>query len=178
MERIGKYMAYLLRHHPEDAGLDMDEGGWVEVPALINSISRRYGYTDMADLEYIVEHDNKQRYSFNPSHSMIRAVQGHSIPVNLGLSPITPPDILWHGTAENSLPSIMASGILPYGRNYVHLSSDAETAKNVGTRHGAPAVLSIDTKQMSADGYVFYRSENGVWLTDKVPPMYLTRIYE
>ena len=127
-----------------------------------------------AALEEIVETNNKQRYSFSSDKRLIRANQGHSIPVDVELPVTSPPDTLWHGTADRFVPSIMEKGILRMSRLYVHLSPDEETARIVGRRHGKPVILRVDAGQMEADGYVFYLSANGVWLTTEVPVKYIT----
>ena len=124
-------------------------------------------------MENIVSTDEKQRFSFNENHTKIRANQGHSIDVKIPMKEIEPPAVLYHGTAEKYLESIRAQGILKRTRNYVHLSMDFETARMVGSRHGIPVVLQIDTRQMYHDGYKFFVSENGVWQTEHIPFRYI-----
>ncbi len=170
--RISKYIALLLRHHPEKAGLVMDEHGWVRSDDLIRGVSESYDF-DRQLLEKIVREDEKQRYAFNEDHSLIRASQGHSIPVDVQLQAYDPPEFLFHGTAEKYLPGIRSQGLLPKSRLYVHLSKDPDTAYQTGQRHGRPAVLTVMAAEMQEAGYVFYRSENGVWLCEKVPVQYL-----
>ena len=131
---------------------------------------------NMAQLEEIVSTDNKQRYSFNDDKTLIRANQGHSISVDVELKKVTPPDILWHGTAEKYVHSIEREGLIPKSRLYVHLSNDMDTAKKVGARHGKVVIFQIHSKQMHEDGYEFYKSVNGVWLTKKVPLNYLHKL--
>ena len=126
-------------------------------------------------LEEIVRTDEKQRYSFNEDHTLIRANQGHSIPVDVELEQKNPPDILWHGTGEKYVSSIDKQGLIPKSRLYVHLSSDMETAEKVGSRHGRPVIYQIDCKQMVLDGFRFYLSANKIWLTREVPAKYLTK---
>jgi len=166
--RKGKHLAFLLRH---DTEYQFDEHGWREVSDLI----KNQGYT-MKELEEIVETNNKQRYEFSDDKKKIRARQGHSIPVDVELKETTPPDVLYHGTATRFLDSILKQGILKGTRLYVHLSDTIETAKKVGIRHGKPAVLFLDAKQMVADGVKFYLSNNGVWLTDYVDSKYIKTI--
>lgn len=121
-----------------------------------------------------METNNKQSYSFSADRVLIRANQGHSIPVDVELPVVSPPDMLWHGTREQLIPSIMEQGILRMNRLYVHLSPDRETAINVGRRHGRPLLLCVNSRQMKEDGYLFYLSVNGVWLTKEVPVEYFT----
>jgi putative RNA 2'-phosphotransferase len=128
----------------------------------------------METLERIVAEDEKQRYSFNEDKTLIRANQGHSIPVDVELPVVIPPDVLYHGTGVNYKDSIEAQGLIPKSRLYVHLSGDVETAKKVGQRHGKPIIYTVDAVAMHADGYTFYRSVNGVWLTKLVPRKYLS----
>lgn len=174
LTEISKYMSLILRHKPEVIGIHMDEHGWVEVKDLIEGISKTYPF-DLATLEEIVATDNKQRYSFSEDHTLIRANQGHSIPVDVELQEVTPPEILYHGTGEKFAASIDQAGLIPKSRLYVHLSGDQETAVNVGQRHGKPVVYIVKSGEMNRGGYVFYRSVNGVWLTKEVPVKYLVK---
>ena len=167
-----RFISMVLRHKPEEIGILLDEHGWADVQELIAGIEKRYSL-DMEALEKIVTTDEKQRYAFNEAHTLIRANQGHSIPVDVELEEVPPPENLYHGTGGKFLTSIMAQSLLPKSRLYVHLSADAETAKTVGTRHGKPVVLTVMCSQMKRDGFKFYRSKNGVWLTKHVPTKYL-----
>ena len=130
---------------------------------------------DMEMLEEIVRTDEKSRYSFNEDKTLIRANQGHSIPVDVELPVVAPPEILYHGTGEKYVTSIDRQGLLPRSRLYVHLSGDAETARKVGSRHGKPVIYEVLSGKMAEDGLTFYRSVNGVWLTKEVPPEYLKK---
>ena len=170
---IGKFIAFILRHHPESISIKLDEHGWARTEDLIAGISKSRKF-DMRMLEEIVRTDSKQRYSFNEDKTLIRANQGHSIPVDVELEQRTPPDILWHGTGEKYVESINQIGLIPKSRLYVHLSKDYETAKEVGSRHGKPVVYQVDAGKMAVDGYRFYLSVNGVWLTKEVPVQYLS----
>ena len=171
MTRVGRYLCLIRRHKPEAAGITLDEHGWADVRALLRGIADRYPIT-MEQLEEIVRTDSKTRYSFNEDKTKIRANQGHSIPVDVGLPELAPPEILYHGTGERFLESILAQGLLPMSRLYVHLTDRYDTARTVGARHGTPVVLTILSGQMHRDGYRFYRAVNGVWLTERVPPEY------
>lgn len=172
MLRASRFLSLVLRHTPEAASVTLDEHGWADVEALLQGVSKRYPLT-MEQLEEIVRTDDKQRYSFNDNKTKIRANQGHSIPVDVELAACEPPELLYHGTGEKYYDSIMESGLLPKSRLYVHLSKDIETAKTVGVRHGTPVVFTVMSGQMFKDGYLFYCSRNGVWLTKHVPPKYL-----
>ena len=172
--QISKLISLVLRHHPERLGLTLDNHGWADTKALIKAINAIQPF-DMEQLERIVQTDNKQRYAFSLDKARIRANQGHSIPVDLELTPRTPPNILWHGTGERFVSAIIQEGLKPMSRQYVHLSADPETAVKVGRRHGRPVLFTVDAARMAGDGLLFYRSENGVWLTDTVPPQYLKR---
>lgn len=170
--RTSRYLSLVLRHKPEVIGITLDEHGWADVDAVLRGLSARYPLTK-EQLEEIVRSDSKNRYAFNEDHSRIRANQGHSVDVDVELKELPPPERLFHGTAERYLESIRKRGLLPGSRLYVHLSDNAETARTVGARHGKPAVLVVRSGQMHRDGYRFYRSVNGVWLTKHVPPEYL-----
>ena len=173
LEQTSKFIALVLRHKPEAAGITLDGHGWAQVDELIAGVSRRMPLTREM-LEEIVRTDNKQRYSFSPDHQKIRANQGHSIPVDVELKQAVPPDTLYHGTGEKYVESILREGLLPKSRLYVHLSRDAATAEQVGRRHGKPVLFLVDAAAMVQDGYAFYLSENQVWLTREVPVRYLT----
>lgn len=170
---ISKYISLILRHKPEAAGITLDEHGWADVYDLIGGVKKKYPGFCFKLLEQIVETDNKQRYSFDEHRLYIRANQGHSIPVDVELEEKEPPEYLWHGTGEKYFESICKQGLIPKSRLYVHLSTDIDTAENVGKRHGMPEIFSVDAGQMYRDGYKFYLSKNGVWLTKEVPKKYL-----
>ena len=171
---VSVYISLILRHKPEVIGIELDEHGWASVDELIKGVNKTYSL-DMEGLERIVAEDKKQRYSFNEDKTLIRANQGHSIPVDVELPEVIPPDILYHGTGEKYKDSIDSQGLIPKSRLYVHLSGDVETARMVGQRHGKPVIYMINTKAMHNDGYVFYRSGNGVWLTKEVPAKYFVK---
>lgn len=174
LNETSKFIALILRHKPEAIGISLDEHGWASVPELIAGISRTQPF-DMTMLEQIVREDNKQRYSFNEDKTLIRANQGHSIPVDVELPEIQPPEELYHGTGIKYVASIDAQGLIPKSRLYVHLSADMETAIKVGQRHGKPVIYIVHSGKMYRDGYRFYRSVNGVWLTKQVQTQYLTK---
>jgi len=173
-QEISKFLSLILRHKPETIGILLDEHGWANVDELLAGMEKSCSI-DMKLLGKIVADDEKQRYSFNEDRTLIRANQGHSIPVDVELVRKTPPEVLWHGTAEKYVDSINREGLLPKSRLYVHLSADYETAVKVGARHGEPVVYMIDTKRMVSDGYDFFISVNGVWLVESVPVQYLKR---
>ena len=171
---ISKYIALILRHKPETIGISLDEHGWADVDELIKGISKTYEF-DMGMLEEIVATDNKQRYSFNEDHTLIRANQGHSVPVDVELEEVEPPETLFHGNGEKYTASIDEQGIITKYRVYVHISADRETAVKVGQRHGKPVVYVVKSGEMHKDGYIFFRSVNGVWLTKEVPVKFLIK---
>ena len=170
--RVSKYLSKHLRHEPERIGLTLADGGWVNVERLIAACHQHGFVFSRAELDEVVQKNDKQRFSFDPTGTLIRANQGHSVEVDLQLEPVTPPDILYHGTGRSAVVSIGKDGISKMDRHHVHLSADLETAIKVGKRHGSPVVFHIDAQKMNADGYVFYCSANGVWLTDYVPIQY------
>lgn len=175
LKNTSKYLSLILRHRPEIIGITLDEHGWAEVDELIYGVSRTHPLT-METLEQIVREDEKQRYSFNEDKTLIRANQGHSIPVDVDLEEVEPPEVLYHGTGQKSTASIDKQGLLRMSRLYVHLSADYDTARKVGQRHGKPVVYRVHRGEMHTDGFQFYRSVNGVWLTKAVPPRYLAKI--
>lgn len=173
LDKLSVFISLALRHKPDVAGIQLDEHGWANVDELLNGINNTGRNIDMDILEEIVRTDNKQRYSFNDDKTLIRANQGHSIPVDVELEEKQPPQYLYHGTADGFLYSIMTDGLKPMSRLYVHLSQDEETAMKVGKRHVKPVVLMIRSNVMYNDGVKFYLSQNGVWLTKYVDRKYI-----
>lgn len=172
---LGRFISLVLRHHPEAAGITLDEHGWADVAALLDGINKSGRRIDYETLDEIVRTNNKQRYSFNEDKTKIRANQGHSVNVDVELKPAQPPETLYHGTSERFCASIDAEGLKPGMRLYVHLSIDEQTAATVGKRHGKPFVYRVRSGEMSRAGYVFFLSENGVWLTKTVPAEFLEK---
>lgn len=176
LDKLSVFISLVLRHKPDAAGIVLDEHGWANVEELINGINNTGRKIDITILEEIVRTDNKQRYSFSEDKTLIRANQGHSVPVDVDLKEKEPPEFLYHGTADRFLKDIMAEGLNPMSRLYVHLSKDIETANKVGKRHGNPVILRVYSGKMNQDGIKFYISENGVWLTKKVDVKYLEQM--
>ncbi len=174
--RLSKYLAKHLRHAPEALDLTLQPGGWVSVDELLAASARAGFPIDYDDLIACVETNDKQRFSFDDTGDRIRANQGHSVEVDLQLEQRQPPDVLYHGTVERFLASILAEGLTKGRRHHVHLSADVDTACKVGARRGRPVVLRVDARAMHGEGLVFFRSTNGVWLVDAVPPRFLTRL--
>jgi len=170
--RLSKRMALALRHAPEEFGLVLDPAGWVPVADFLAALE-----ITREQFDAVVAGNDKQRYAVRrdpDGREWVRASQGHSVPVDLGLAPVPPPDVLYHGTSASVLPAIRATGLRRGRRHHVHLSADRATAHRVGARRGgAVVILAVEAQAMARDGHVFYRSANGVWLTDAVPPHYL-----
>ncbi|WP_421704899.1 RNA 2'-phosphotransferase [Aliiroseovarius sp.] len=168
---LSKFLSLLLRHKPEEIGLELDAEGWARINDILDKsrdpITRE-------QIDEIVATNPKQRIAVSDDGTRIRARQGHSRQVDLGLAPIAPPERLYHGTARKNIGSIQTQGLVRGSRQHVHLSGDTDTARTVGGRHGKPVVLTVDAARMAAEGHVFYRSENGVWLSDHVPAEFLT----
>ncbi|MER6258220.1 RNA 2'-phosphotransferase [Streptomyces sp900105245] len=169
--KVSKYLSKHLRHQPERIGLVLDPGGWVEIDTLITAAAAHGFRFTREELDHVVATNDKRRFVIEGGR--IRASQGHSVEVDLGLPPVTPPPYLYHGTVARNLDAIRAEGLRPMNRHDVHLSADRETATRVGARRGRPVVLTVDAGAMHRDGHVFHVSANGVWLTKAVPPAYL-----
>jgi putative RNA 2'-phosphotransferase len=172
--RTSKFLSYVLRHHPEEAGVVLDPQGWVAVDALLAGLAACGTVLSRTDLDRIVAEDGKRRYAYSDDGARIRASQGHSVDIDLGYAPAEPPPVLYHGTAERNLTSILAIGLDRRERHHVHLSAAPESARQVGGRHGRPVVLHVDAAGMHADGFAFFVTANGVWLVERVPPEYLS----
>lgn len=174
--RSSKLLARILRHDPASVGITLDPAGWVGVETLLSAL-REHGYRlSRAELQQLVATSDKQRFALDPATDRIRANQGHSVAVDLGLPQAVPPDRLYHGTPERNVESILARGLHRGGRHDVHLSPDVQTARRVGARRGRCAVLVVDAAALHADGQPFSVSANGVWLTRQVPARYLSRL--
>ncbi len=174
-KRIGKYVSMLLRHHPEEAGVILDEHGWTDVADLVAKVQPRYHLT-VELLHQLAYGPDKQRYEFTEDGKKVRAVHGHSVHVDLGYSEAEPPAVLYHGSAEKFRKGIEKEGLIKKSRLFVHLSEKVDTAIDVGSRHGDLILFEIDALRMYSDGCKFYRSLSGVWLTDAVPFKYMKEI--
>jgi putative RNA 2'-phosphotransferase len=171
--RLSKFLSFVPRHRPDSIGLALDPHGWANIDDLIgmgNAAGTRF---NREDLLHVVETSDKKRFSVSPDGLRIRAAQGHSASVELGLLPQEPPEVLYHGTATRFVESILAEGLKPQDRRHVHLSLDEATAHRVGKRHGKPVILRVEALRMHTKGFTFYLADNGVWLTDRVPPEFL-----
>jgi len=172
--RTSKRLSLVLRHEPSSVGIELDHEGWVDVSVLLDALAAHGTTVSRSDLARVVEESDKQRFEWDVEADRIRARQGHSVDVDLGLAPAVPPAVLFHGTPVRNVDLILREGLERRRRHHVHLSADEETAHRVGSRRGDHVVLRVDAAAMSAEGHEFWRSSNGVWLTDAVPPAYLT----
>ncbi|OIN56102.1 RNA 2'-phosphotransferase [Arsenicibacter rosenii] len=173
-QTISRLLSLVLRHKPEEIGIKLDENGWTDVPMLLSKLADKGHPITLDQLRHIVETNNKKRFAFNADESCIRANQGHSIEVDLGLIAKQPPQVLYHGTAIRFLDAILQEGLKKMNRQHVHLSADEQTARMVGSRHGKPVILLVKAGAMADNGHIFYQSTNGVWLTEHVPVSYLS----
>lgn len=169
--RISKYLARHLRHDPQRIGITLDPQGWVETDTLLGAAAAHGFPFTRAELEGVVAANDKRRYTIEGTR--IRANQGHTVEVDLGLPDAEPPAYLFHGTVSRSVAAIRTEGLRPMARHAVHLSPDRETAARVGARRGKPVVLTVDAGAMRRAGHVFRVSDNGVWLVGHVPPGFL-----
>jgi putative RNA 2'-phosphotransferase len=170
--RTSKFLAYVLRHDPASIGITLGDGGWVRVDALLDGAARHGRRLDAAMIDRVLSAPGKKRFEMRDG--LIRAAQGHSVSVDLGLEPRQPPPVLYHGTVARFLDDIFADGLRPGRRTHVHLSADQQTATTVGARRGKPVVLVVDSAAMSAGSYEFFQASNGVWLTAHVPAAFLS----
>jgi putative RNA 2'-phosphotransferase len=171
--QLSKFLSLVLRHEPQAIGISLDPSGWVEVDTLLTAMAKHGKRVTMDQLQTVVATNEKNRFTFSEDGQRIRASQGHSVEIDLGYQPATPPEVLYHGTVAKFLPSIREIGLIKRERHHVHLSMNQLTAEAVGQRRGKPVVLKIRAGEMHRDGILFYLSANGVWLTDHVPAKYL-----
>ena len=172
--KVSKYLSKHLRHQPERLGLTLAPGGWVGVEELLAACAAHRTRLTRTELNEVVAKNSKQRFSFDETGAQIRANQGHSVEVDLELAPSEPPDVLYHGTGHRAVDVIKREGLHRMTRHHVHLSRDIQTARQVGGRHGRPVIFTVDAASMRTAGHVFFCSDNGVWLTDAVPPEFLS----
>ena len=173
IKRHSKFLSLLLRHKPETVGLKLDAQGWANTNELLQKINQTGRQISPELLDQIVETNDKKRFVFNEDKSQIRAAQGHSLKVELDYKPLVPPTTLYHGTIAETAELIKQSGIKKMQRHQVHLSADTDTAKIVAARRGKAVILIVDALKMHDEGYKFFQSDNGVWLTDFVPDQYI-----
>ena len=173
LQSVSRLLAKVLRHTPDELGVTLDAHGWVSVPTLLKALDEKGRKISLEGLYWIVETSSKKRFTLTPDGQRIRAAQGHSIGVDLALRAITPPDFLFHGTAAHNIDAIRNQGLIAGQRQHVHLSANRATATQVGARHGAPVVLTIDTSAMITVGLAFYQADNGVWLTNHIAPHFI-----
>lgn len=173
MSRQSKFLSFILRHKPEEVGLTLDAAGWVPIDLLLSALKKAGRPMSQQELEALVASNDKKRFTISGDGAFIRAAQGHSIHVKLGLSPLVPPEALYHGTARQNLDRIFMDGLKPMGRQHVHLSASPSDAQQVGRRHGKPVVLQVPALQMHEAGHAFYVSDNGVWLVNNVPAHFI-----
>jgi putative RNA 2'-phosphotransferase len=171
--RVSKFLALVLRHDPGRIGIELDPSGWAGIEELLAAGDAHGLPITRDELEAVVRENPKQRFTIDALGDRIRANQGHSMDVDLGLAPVPPPEVLYHGTAWGTLRAILAEGLRSMGRQHVHLSGDAATAVNVARRHGTPIVLVVESRRMHQAGHEFFLSANGVWLTDHVPSAFV-----
>ncbi|MCI1186845.1 RNA 2'-phosphotransferase [Hymenobacter sp. DH14] len=171
--RRSKLLSLVLRHEPAHIGISLDEQGWVDVPTLLAQLAKHQQPLTFEELDYIVDTNAKQRFRFNDDRSRIRASQGHSVDVELGYTPVAPPEVLYHGTAIQHKENILRDGLRKMARHHVHLSADVATARTVGQRHGRLVVFAVAAGAMHRAGHSFFQADNGVWLTDEVPAAHL-----
>ena len=168
-KQTSKFLSLVLRHQPEKIGIRLDEAGWVDVDILLGAAARCGKRITRETLEYVVQTNDKQRFSFSEDGRRIRANQGHSVDVDLGYMPAEPPEILLHGTPDRFIESIRQSGLKKMNRHHVHLHADVATSTAVGSRRGKPVLLKVKAQEMARQGYQFFVTPNHVWLTDHVP---------
>jgi putative RNA 2'-phosphotransferase len=173
LKHLSKLLSLVLRHQPEHIGLTLNENGWANVEELIEKVNSKGNSIDFVLLQTVVDTNDKKRFTFNEDKTLIRASQGHSIEVELNLKEQRPPQFLYHGTVQKFLEAIKKEGLQKMSRQHVHLSKDKETAVKVASRRGVPVILIVLAAEMHTDGYPFYLSENGVWLTNEVPVKYI-----
>ena len=173
---ISKFMSLVLRHQPEHIGLSLDGAGWAGIDDLLGRAALAGRVISRDQLNEVVATSDKRRFALSDDGLRIRANQGHSIDVDLGLESLPPPEVLFHGTASRFVESVLRTGLERRSRRHVHLTEDVAIGEAVGRRYGRPVILRIDAGAMAAQGHVFFRSANDVWLVEAVPPQFISAI--
>ncbi|KQV85941.1 RNA 2'-phosphotransferase [Rhizobacter sp. Root1221] len=168
LTQISKFLSLVLRHNPQRIGIELDAAGWTDIEALLAKAGQAGKPITRELLEKIVAESDKQRFAISDDGSRVRANQGHSVEVDLELPVVAPPELLYHGTADRFLPSILRTGLERRNRHHVHLTANRATAIDVGSRYGRPVVLSVAARRMVEAGHEFRCSANGVWLVEAV----------
>ena len=168
-----KFLSLVLRHQPETIGIELDEAGWVDVDLLMSALTCHNRGMSRETLEEVVRTNDKQRFSFSEDGTRIRANQGHSVDIELGYQPATPPEILFHGTPQQFVDNIAEEGLKKMKRHHVHLHVDVATSTAVGQRRGRPVLLKVRVLDTHQAGHEFFVTPNDVWLTDHVPAKYI-----
>lgn len=175
--QLSKFLSLILRHNPSVVGLELDPEGWVDTKQLIDAINRTPNHSiDMELLQHIVAHNNKNRFGFNQDQTRIRANQGHSLDINLGYDPIQPPEYLYHRANTQSVQKFLTHGIQSKHKKHAYMGASPQEAHKFGHWRGQPVLLRIHAQRMHQDGFQFYHSQSGIWLTEKIPPKYIERI--
>jgi putative RNA 2'-phosphotransferase len=172
-KQLSKFLSYVLRHDPSELDITLDANGWTEVSLLLQHLRLRFPTVDMEALEYMVATNSKQRFSFNHTKTMIRANQGHSVPVDLNYVAQVPPTVLFHGTSRDYVKAIMTEGLKKQERHHVHLSENVATALQVAGRRPRACILRIQSAKMHEAGYEYFLTANHIWLTEYVPPEFI-----
>lgn len=172
-KRISKFLSLVLRHQPEKIGIALDAAGWVNIDTLLQAMADNRNSISRDELDHVVSSNDKQRFTISEDGTLIRAKQGHSVAVDLGYQPAEPPELLCHGTPDRFVPLIQAEGLKKMKRHHVHMHPEQSLAKEVGARRGKPVLLTIRATEMHRSGFKFFETENGVWLTDHVPPEFI-----
>jgi putative RNA 2'-phosphotransferase len=173
---VSKYLSYILRHNPKAAGISLDENGWAPFSAVLAAVTEKVG-AGRAEVLRVINENAKKRFTLDGER--IRAAQGHSVDIDLGLAPKAPPAALFHGTTETAWRTIQNQGLMKMSRAHVHLSADTKGAEIVARRRKGPhAMLKVDAAGMALNGHIFYLSENSVWLCDTVPADCIEKLTE
>ena len=170
---ISKFISLVLRHQPGLVGLELDAAGWADVDDLLARAATAGRAITRDQLNDVVATSDKRRFALSDDGTRIRANQGHSVDVDLGLEPVQPPAFLFHGTASRFVESILATGLERRSRHHVHLTEDIAIGEAVGRRYGKPVILRVAAGVMASHGHVFFRSANGVWLVESVPSCFI-----
>ena len=173
LKGLSKHMSRILRHEAEQLNLQLDPEGYVPIEALLAALQRAGVPATEASVRAVVETMEPRKQRFSLADGWIRANYGHSLALRIDHQPGAPVGFLYHGTTVPTRDKIMLEGLRPMGRQYVHLTPDADLARMVGGRHGKPCLLRVDAVRAHAEGIAFYQANRNFWLTDHVPPQYL-----
>ena len=175
-KRLSKFLSLVLRHRPDDFDIALDSNGFTDADALFAVVKSKYkgkySYEDVVRVTTTPAQDGKMRFELVDGR--IRARYGHNKRVEaIAYQPVTPPEILYHGTPQTAVAAIRREGLSAQQRQYVHMATTVERATSVGARHGKPILLKVRARVAHEAGVAFFQADDEHYLTQSLPPEFI-----